>query len=171
MRTRRKIMVVGILLGALVVAGLRSDLDHCRHTAASRHTLRVWGMPVFSSTSPGYRPWLAELEIDLPPHFVDYLEFHINHRYGGNVFVRGANGSMLEIIPSEGERSDDTMKTPGIRHLAIIPDDFDAAHQALKDKGVTFFTDTLNMDGNRLVFFEDGDGNILHLIQRPQPLP
>ena len=40
--------------------------------------------------------------------YVDYLEFHINHRYGGNVFVRGANGSMLEIIPSEGERSDDT---------------------------------------------------------------
>ena len=103
--------------------------------------------------------------------YVDNLEFHINHRYGGNVFVRGANGSMLEIIPSEGERSGDTMKTPGIRHLAIIPDDFDAAYEALKAKGVTFLTDSIEMEGNRLVFFVDGDGNILHLIQRPQPLP
>jgi hypothetical protein len=29
----------------------------------------------------------------------------------------------------------------------------------------------MNNKGNRLVFFSDKDGNILHLIQRPQPLP
>lgn len=103
--------------------------------------------------------------------YVAILGFRINHRYGGNVFVRAPNGSMLEIIPSEGERPAETMKTPGIRHLAIIPDDFDAAHEALKAKGVTFYTDVMEMGGNRLVFFGDLDGNLLHLIQREQPLP
>ena len=38
---------------------------------------------------------------------------------------------MLEIIPAEGERGPQKMKDPGIRHLAIQVDDFDAAHQRL----------------------------------------
>lgn len=103
--------------------------------------------------------------------YVDTLEFTINYRYGGNVFVKAANGSMLEIIPSEGDRSPDKMKTPGIRHLAIIPDDFEAAYEQLKAKGVNFITDHLEMEGNHLVFFTDPDGNIIHLIYRETPLP
>jgi glyoxylase I family protein len=103
--------------------------------------------------------------------YKDILDFRINFEYGGNFFVRAANGSMLEIIPSEGERSPDKMKTPGIRHLAIEVDDFDAAHAELKKRGVTFLGEPFETQGNRLVFFSDGDGNIVHLIKRPQPLP
>ena len=55
--------------------------------------------------------------------YKDILDFRINFEYAGNYFVRAANGSMLEIIPSEGDRSPDKMKTPGIRHLAIEVDD------------------------------------------------
>ena len=32
------------------------------------------------------------------------LDFPIIHRVAGNVFVRAADGTMLELIPSEGER-------------------------------------------------------------------
>lgn len=103
--------------------------------------------------------------------YVDHLEFVINYRYGGNVFVKASNGSMLEIIPSEGERAPQQMKDPGIRHLAIISDDFDAAYARLQSQGVHFVTGPLDLEGNRLVFFTDPDGNLLHLIQRPQPLP
>jgi len=103
--------------------------------------------------------------------YADHLDFHINFTYAGNYFVRAANGSMLEIIPSEGERPENRMKTPGIRHLAIIPDDFDAAEAQLRAKGVKFLGDAFNNQGNRLVFFEDGEGNILHLIAREKPLP
>jgi glyoxylase I family protein len=103
--------------------------------------------------------------------YVDHLEFVINYRYGGNVFVKARNGSMLEIIPSEGERAPQQMKDPGIRHLAIIPDDFDAAYARLQSQGVRFVTGPLDLEGNRLVFFTDPDGNLLHLIHRPQPLP
>jgi glyoxylase I family protein len=103
--------------------------------------------------------------------YADNLEFRINHEYGGNFFVKAANGTMLEIIPSEGERAQQKMKDPGIRHLAIMVDDFDAAHQRLKEIGVKFLTDPLNLGGNRLLFFGDPEGNILHLIHREKPLP
>jgi glyoxylase I family protein len=103
--------------------------------------------------------------------YVDVLGFRINHTYDGNYFIRAANGTMIEIIPSEGERKPEKMKDPGIRHMAIDVDDFDAAHEELKRRGVHFFTEPINNQGNRLLFFADLDGNILHLITRPQPLP
>ena|SRR5487761_2565840 len=99
------------------------------------------------------------------------LGFRINYEYAGNFFVRAPNGSMLEIIPAEGPRAVNEMRTPGIRHLAIAVDDFDAAHAQLKALAVTFLGEPYTTQGNRLVFFSDPDGNILHLIERPVPLP
>lgn len=103
--------------------------------------------------------------------YVDYLGFRINFEYAGNYFVKAENGTMLEIIPSEGERGSNQLKDPGIRHLAIAVDDFDKAHEALKAKDVKFVTEPYENQGNRLVFFADLDGNLLHLISRQQPLP
>jgi glyoxylase I family protein len=103
--------------------------------------------------------------------YVDHLEFRINFEYDGNFFVRAQNGSMLEIIPSEGDRTPAKMKDPGIRHLAIDVDNFDEALEDLRRKQVSFLTEPLNNQGNRLVFFSDLDGNIVHLISRPKPLP
>jgi len=103
--------------------------------------------------------------------YVDYLEFHINFEYAGNYFVKAANGTMLEIIPSEGDRAQQKMKDPGIRHLAIAVDNFDVAHEQLKAKSVKFLGEPFTTQGNRLVFFADADGNILHLIERDKPLP
>lgn len=103
--------------------------------------------------------------------YVDNLEFQINFSYDGNYFVKAKNGSMLEIIPSIGDRGSNQMKDPGIRHLAIAVDDFDTAHAELIARGVSFLGDAFNNQGNRLVFFSDGDGNIVHLIQREKPLP
>ena len=103
--------------------------------------------------------------------YVDHLGFHINFEYAGNYFVKAPNGTMLEIIPSEGERTPQAMKSPGIRHLAIAVDSFDAAHEDLKAKSVNFLTEAFTTQGNRLVFFADADGNIIHLIEREKPLP
>ncbi len=103
--------------------------------------------------------------------YAQHLEFVINFQYDGNYFVRAANGTMLEIIPSAGERGSNQMKDPGIRHLAVAVDDFDAAYQQLLRSGVQFLGEPFNNRGNRLVFFSDLDGNIMHLIHREQPLP
>ena len=103
--------------------------------------------------------------------YVDVLGFVINYTYAGNYFVKAPNGTMLEIIPSEGEYTREKMKEPGLCHLAIIPDDFDAAFEKLKSMGVKFYGAPFEVEGNRLVFFADLDGNYLHLIHRDTPLP
>jgi catechol 2,3-dioxygenase-like lactoylglutathione lyase family enzyme len=103
--------------------------------------------------------------------YVQKLDFHINYTYGGNYFVRARNGTLLEFIPSEGGRAPQQMKDPGIRHLAISVDNFDAAMEELRKRGVEFITQPTDVQGNRLVYFSDGDGNFVHLIHRPQPLP
>ena len=103
--------------------------------------------------------------------YVENLEFHINFTYDGNYFVKAQDGSMLEIIPSEGDRAAQKMKSPGIRHLAISVDDFDAAHDRLRQQGVSFAGEPIDIKGNRLLFFNDLDGNLVHLIHREKPLP
>jgi glyoxylase I family protein len=105
--------------------------------------------------------------------YVDNLGFWINYKYEGSPihFVKAPNGSMFEIIPSEGERAPQTLKDPGIRHIAIAVDDFDGMYAALKAKGVNFLAEPLVKPGFKIVFFTDLDGNYLHLVQREQPLP
>jgi glyoxylase I family protein len=103
--------------------------------------------------------------------YVANLAFRINYEYGGNYFVRAPNGAILEIIPSYGERAAATPKTPGLRHIAIAVDNFQTAYEALRSKNAVFTGEPFENQGNRLVFFEDGDGNLLHLIERQQPLP
>ena len=102
--------------------------------------------------------------------YVKHLEFHINFTYAGNFFVKAANGTVLEIIPSEGDRIEQAAKAPGIRHLAIAVDDFDGAAAALTASGVEL-GNPIEIKGNRLIFFTDCDGNLIHLIHRENPLP
>lgn len=103
--------------------------------------------------------------------YVEHLDFVINFEYAGNYFVKAANGTMLEIIPGKGVLAPPQFDDPGIRHLAIMVDDFDGAQQRLQAAGVHFLGEPKNVQGNRLLFFADRDGNILHLIQREKPLP
>lgn len=93
------------------------------------------------------------------------LEMPVVHRYAGNVFVRASDGSMLEMIPSEGDEVECGMRTPGIRHLAIKVDDFDSGVKDLESKGVEI-VQFVEAGPNRLAFFLDPEGNILHLIDR-----
>jgi glyoxylase I family protein len=103
--------------------------------------------------------------------YVEHLGFAINYNSGRTFFVKAQNGYMLEIIASEGARGPQTMKDPGIRHLAIAVSDFDAVYNRLKSQGVSFEGDPVDNKGNKLVFFSDPDGNYLHLLQRETPLP
>jgi len=105
--------------------------------------------------------------------YVEHLGYTINSFSPASktTFIRAPNGSMFEIISSEGERAQQAMRSPGLRHLAITVDNFQEDYEWLKAKGVKFLTEPEIKNGNSLVFFEDADGNILHLIQREKPLP
>jgi glyoxylase I family protein len=106
--------------------------------------------------------------------YVEHLGFAINYRSTNSkaVFVEAADGTMLEIIESNGGlRPPLDTKVLGLRHLAIAVTDFDAMYQRLKNRGVGFLTEPEKQGGNSLVFFTDPDGNILHLLHREKPLP
>jgi glyoxylase I family protein len=103
--------------------------------------------------------------------YVDNLDFVINFEYAGNYFVKAANGTMLEIIPGKGTLATPQFDETGIRHLAILVDNFEGAQKRLESAGVRFLSEPMCKQGNHLLFFADRDGNILHLIQREKPLP
>jgi len=103
--------------------------------------------------------------------YCNTLEFRVVHISDGNVFLRDMGGALMEIIPSTGPRGPNQRTDPGIRHLAIGVDDFDAACDRLRQLNVTFLTEPSPAPGNRIVFFEESDGNILHLIHREHPMP
>ncbi len=102
--------------------------------------------------------------------YVANLEFKVTFEYAGNYFVEARNGALIEIIPAEGEAPATQIRTPGMRHIAISVDDFESAYAALLEQGVTMEGEPYKNEGNRLAFFRDQDGNLLHLIHRSKPL-
>lgn len=111
-----------------------------------------------------------------PPRLAQWYEDHLGfrriHQDSNHYLIKAPNGSVLEIIPAQGERAASNMFDPGLRHVAIAVNDFDAAYGSLLSSGVGFLGEPYTAPrGDRLVFFSDCEGNILHLIQRARPLP
>ena len=106
----------------------------------------------------------------LAEYYVTTLDFEITYAYSGNFFIQAQDGSLIEIVPSEGERPHTAMRTPGMRHIAISVDDFDGAFRRLQESGTKFEGEPYMNDGNRLAFFKDIDGNLIHLIHREKPI-
>jgi len=120
------------------------------------------GMEHFAIASPNPKR--------LADWYVSHLEFKVSFEYAGNYFIEARNRGLIEIIPAEGERAESGLRTPGMRHVAIMVDDFDAAYRQLQAQGVKFEGEPYTAGGNRLVFFSDADGNWVHLIKRDKPL-
>jgi glyoxylase I family protein len=106
--------------------------------------------------------------------YVEHLDFAVNYQpaHSKTVFIKAADGSMIEIIESAPETVPAAgMNAAGLRHLALTVADFPGVYSRLKEKGVRFLTDAQTINGNSLAFFTDPDGNILHLLHRETPLP
>ena len=78
---------------------------------------------------------------------------------------------MLEIIPPMGDRAPRQMKDPGIRHLAIAVDDFDAPVEVRNKREVQFIAAPTGVQSNPLIYVGHGHGNYVHLSKRPQIFP
>jgi catechol 2,3-dioxygenase-like lactoylglutathione lyase family enzyme len=98
------------------------------------------------------------------------LGFAIVYRSANAIFVRAEDGSMIEIINADGDRGPQTMKTQGIRHICLAVTEFDDVYAGLQKNGVAFEGEPEDKKGNKVVFFKDPEGNILHLLQRSTPL-
>jgi glyoxylase I family protein len=59
-------------------------------------------------------------------------------------------------------------KLAGFRHLALRVPSLDAAKADLERRGVKFTGEVRPAaGGGRVLFFEDGEGNLLHFVERP----
>ena len=88
-------------------------------------------------------------------------------------FVRLPGGAMFEIYPANSsvkETSDN--KLAGLRHIALRVDSIESAKAQLESRGVKF-TETIKPagGGGHVLFFQDCEGNLLHLVERPPDTP
>jgi catechol 2,3-dioxygenase-like lactoylglutathione lyase family enzyme len=85
--------------------------------------------------------------------------------------IASAGGAMLEIYPANAVanpgRGDNQLA--GFRHVALRVDSIEAAKAELSKRGVKFDEETRPAaGGGKVLFFEDGEGNLLHLVERPK---
>lgn len=104
--------------------------------------------------------------------YVEWLDFAVESKSprSGTYFLRGRNGSRIEVIRAETPAQSPEMKDAGLRHLALITDEFDVDYARIQASGAALAGEPEDKGGNRVVFFRDPDGNLLHLIQRQVPL-
>ena len=78
-------------------------------------------------------------------------------------------GVWLEIYATDLPLADrGNNKLAGFRHLALRVNSIDAAKTELTGRGVKFTEKARPAaGGGRVLFFEDGEGNLLHLVERP----
>lgn len=77
-------------------------------------------------------------------------------------------GLMLEIYPADSARPETgDNKLAGWRHLALRVDSIETAREALGRQGVVFQEPVKPAGGGgRVLFFRDGEGHLLHLVER-----
>lgn len=90
----------------------------------------------------------------------------------GTYFLAFPDKSMIEFItathPSQGKPEE---KLEGVRHIAFACDNFAETVELLKREGVEVIHDAATSPkGISTFFFRDIDGNVMHLIDRPEPL-
>ncbi len=118
---------------------------------------------IFTKDSAALRDW-----------YVKTFDWKVVYDNGkGTYFLKSENGVMLEIMQSEIDGGSHDMKATGFRHLAlsVSVEEFETIADKLKQNGVKVLTDAaVSAKGVGTMFFEDLDGNVLHLISRPSPL-
>jgi glyoxylase I family protein len=87
------------------------------------------------------------------------------------VYLRAANGAVIEFVYADNLPPTPEIRDAGLRHIAFAVDDLDEASSLLISRGISFVDERVEMAGLRLRFFQDPEGNFLHLVQREVPLP
>ena len=89
----------------------------------------------------------------------------------GTYFLAFPDKSMIEFIPALETAAKPAEKLAGVRHVAFSTDTFDETVALLKAEGVEIIHDAAtSAKGISTFFFRDIDGNVMHLIDRPEPL-
>ncbi|SHJ69799.1 Catechol 2,3-dioxygenase [Geosporobacter subterraneus DSM 17957] len=116
----------------------------------------------------------AKDTVKLKDWYVKVFDFKIvynNQKEMPTFFLLLEDQSMIEIYPAEHSTEQGTNKHQGVRHLAFGTNDIEKEYQNLQRHQVEIVEELkINPNGVGTVFFRDIEGNILHFIQRPEPL-
>jgi glyoxylase I family protein len=88
-------------------------------------------------------------------------------------FVRLPGGAMIEIYQADSSlKETHDNKLAGWRHVALRVESIEAAKALLERRGVKFSGPIKPAAGSgRVLFFEDAEGNLLHLVDRTADSP
>ena len=92
--------------------------------------------------------------------YIEHLGFTLHSvGNGGNYFVESPDHVLIEImVPMQGHDIDAAEPAIGWKHIALVPEDFDAAVQEMLDLGVTVTSGpNYREDGYCTFFFRDPD--------------
>jgi catechol 2,3-dioxygenase-like lactoylglutathione lyase family enzyme len=83
------------------------------------------------------------------------------------IFVASLDGAQLEIYPADTAGVQADNKVQGLRHLGFATDEIEGWRERLVAQGVELVDDLrTHPNGATTLFFRDGEGNLLHFVQR-----
>jgi len=82
------------------------------------------------------------------------------------VFLKGEQGAVLEILPTDAAPIQRDLNCPGFTQLGILVADLDAEQKRLTGLGAEVWGVRDTSNGWRIGYFNDPEGNILELVQR-----
>jgi len=116
---------------------------------------------VFAKDTEALKDWYIKL--------FDFKTVYDNGK--GTFFLKAPDGSMLEFVKTQEDGGIVGDKVSGIRHLAFSVDNFEEMVEKLSDANVQVVSEAVvSAKGIKTFFFRDPEGNVIHLINRPQPL-
>lgn len=83
---------------------------------------------------------------------------------GSYLVLMELGGAKVELFGG-GKRKAEEAQATGFIHLALTVDDVDAEYERLKALGCEFYIEPVDVQGLRVAFFRDPDGNSIELIQ------
>lgn len=104
--------------------------------------------------------------------YIKMFEFRVVYDNGkGTYFLMAPDGAMIEFVKTGENGGVVGDKVSGIRHLALSVDNFEEmVDKLLAEKVEVISEPAVSAAGIKTFFFRDPEGNVLHLIYRPQPL-
>lgn len=102
--------------------------------------------------------------------YVETFNFRVVYDSGkGTYFLMAPDGAMIELVTATEDGGVLGEKVSGMRHIALAVDNFEEAVEQLKAKNVEVVSEpVVTSAGVKTFFFRDPEGNVLHLIYRPE---
>ena len=124
-----------------------------------RFSVEHWG--IMSENPPALADWYKDV--------LGFSELFIPEGQSTPVFIRDEKGVVIEFFPMG---PDFIFPEDGVRknqHISLSISDFDEAVSYLESRGVIFKEEPFTIfSGGRVRFFQDPEGNWIHLIYRPE---